>query len=67
MTLRKLILATAMLVSGFAFGQSYTTAPLADGFDYPVGKPDAAGYYVYRGFTPGGHLGRIGTEMGEGY
>lgn len=31
--------------------------PLADGFDLPVGKPDAAGYYVYRGYFPGGHLG----------
>ena len=31
--------------------------PLANGFDLPVGKPDAAGYYVFRGYYPGGHLG----------
>lgn len=38
-------------------GQAFTLVQLADGFDYPVGKPDAAGYYVYRGFTQHGHLG----------
>lgn len=31
--------------------------PLADGFDFPVGKPNADGYYVFRGYYPGGHLG----------
>jgi len=30
---------------------------LADGFDFPVGKPDATGYRISRGFTPHGHLG----------
>jgi murein DD-endopeptidase MepM/ murein hydrolase activator NlpD len=39
------------------YGQAFSTTRLADGFDYPVGKPDGAGYYVFRGFTPGGHLG----------
>jgi murein DD-endopeptidase MepM/ murein hydrolase activator NlpD len=35
------------------------TAPvrLADGFDFPVGKPDAQGYYKARGFRSHGHLG----------
>ncbi len=37
--------------------QSYTTAQLADGFDYPVGKPHGYGYYRARGFSPGGHMG----------
>jgi len=40
-----------------ANGQAFTTTRLADGFDIPVGKPDGAGYYVYRGFSPYGHLG----------
>lgn len=31
--------------------------PLCDGFDHAVGKPDAAGYYKFRGFAPNGHLG----------
>ena len=30
---------------------------LTDGFDYPVGKPNADNYYKSRGFTPHGHLG----------
>jgi len=30
---------------------------LADGFDFPVGKPDAQGYYKARGFRTKGHLG----------
>ena len=30
---------------------------MADGFDFPVGKPDAEGYYRARGYRPNGHLG----------
>ena len=30
---------------------------LADGFDFPVGKPEADGYYKARGFRPNGHMG----------
>lgn len=30
---------------------------VADGFDFPVGKPDAQGYYKARGFRSHGHLG----------
>lgn len=30
---------------------------LADGFDFPVGKPDAQGYYKARGFRSKGHMG----------
>jgi len=30
---------------------------LADGFDFPVGKPDAEGYYKARGYRAGGHMG----------
>src|SRR5205085_6221457 len=30
---------------------------IADGFDFPVGKPDAQGYYKARGFRSHGHLG----------
>ena len=46
--------------------QSYTTALLADGFDYPCGKPNGAGYYVYRGFSPNGHLGEDWNGNGGG-
>ena len=30
---------------------------LADGFDFPVGKPDGVGYHKSRGMKPNGHLG----------
>lgn len=46
--------------------QSYTSARLADGFDIPVGKPDGYGYYVYRGFSPHGHMGEDWNGNGGG-
>lgn len=39
---------------------------LADGFDFPVGKPDAKGYYKFRGYTPNGHLGEDWNGLGGG-
>lgn len=41
-------------------------APLADGFDQAVGKPDAKGYYIFRGFWPNGHLGEDWNGNGGG-
>lgn len=35
----------------------YSTTRSADGFDMPVGKPDAEGYYRSRGFIIGRHCG----------
>ena len=40
--------------------------PLADGFDFPVGPPDAEGYYKYRGFRANGHLGDDWNGLGGG-
>jgi len=39
---------------------------LADRFDYPVGFPDAYGYYTARGYTPNGHLGEDWNGRGGG-
>ncbi len=39
---------------------------LADGFDFPVGIPDAKGYYKYRGYTSNGHLGEDWNGVGGG-
>jgi len=39
---------------------------LADGFDLPVGKPDAKGYYRARGFRAHGHLGEDWDGVGGG-
>jgi murein DD-endopeptidase MepM/ murein hydrolase activator NlpD len=43
-----------------------TFIKLADGFDYPVGKPDAKGYYKARAFRPNGHLGEDWDGVGGG-
>ncbi len=39
------------------FGGTAANVRLADGFDFPVGWPNAVGYHKARGFTPNGHLG----------
>jgi murein DD-endopeptidase MepM/ murein hydrolase activator NlpD len=39
---------------------------LADGFDFPVGKPDAQGYYKARGFRSKGHVGEDWDGVGGG-
>jgi murein DD-endopeptidase MepM/ murein hydrolase activator NlpD len=39
---------------------------LANGFDFPVGKPDAQGYYKARGFRSRGHLGEDWDGLGGG-
>jgi murein DD-endopeptidase MepM/ murein hydrolase activator NlpD len=38
-----------LLLAGTASAQRPVMVNLADGFDYPVGKPNAAGYYKARG------------------
>jgi murein DD-endopeptidase MepM/ murein hydrolase activator NlpD len=42
------------------------TVRIADGFDFPVGKPDTHGYHRARGFTPGNHLGEDWDGDGGG-
>lgn len=39
---------------------------LADGFDFPVGKPNAENYYKSRGYWPNGHLGEDWNGKGGG-
>lgn len=43
-----------------------TRTRVADGFDFPVGKPNADGYYKARGFRPNGHLGEDWNGVGGG-
>ena len=40
--------------------------PLAEAFDFPVGKPEGHGYYKARGFYPNGHLGEDWNGNGGG-
>ncbi len=63
--LNRLLCFLLLAASGLQAGQTIRV-PLADGFDLPVGKPDAAGYYVYRGYYPGGHLGEDWNGNGGG-
>ncbi len=49
-----------------ATAQSFQSIPMADGFDYPVGKPNANGYYKRRGFYPNAHMGEDWNGNGGG-
>lgn len=42
------------------------TVPAADGFDYPVGAPDAIGYYNAQDFLVNTHLGEDWNGRGGG-
>ncbi len=59
-----LVLLTAGL--GTAAAAGYVRCQLADGFDFPVGKPNAEGYYKSRGYWPNGHLGEDWNGRGGG-
>lgn len=61
-----LALVTLLTLTEQSMAQSYTSTRLADGFDVPVGKPDGYGYYVYRGFSPYGHMGEDWNGNGGG-
>lgn len=56
------------LLTATAAAQSGSTirVRLADGFDFPVGKPDADGFYKARGYWPNGHLGEDWNGRGGG-
>ena len=58
------------LLSGIAFSAQAQLptafSRLADGFDFPIGKPDGRGYYKARGFRPNGHLGEDWDGLGGG-
>jgi murein DD-endopeptidase MepM/ murein hydrolase activator NlpD len=55
----KLVNPIAENTSALPIANTFDTAftKLADGFDFPVGKPDAQGYYKARGFRSHGHMG----------
>jgi len=66
---RKLAACAALLLAAAAPASAepeIVRIPLADGFDYPVGKPDGEGYYRSRGFWPNRHLGDDWNGIGGG-
>ena len=65
MRILTLILSLAFLLRS-APGADVAATLVADGFDFPVGKPDAEGYYRARGYRPNGHLGDDWNGKGGG-
>lgn len=65
-SLSRLIWLICLLAGGSTYAGYTVKVPLADGFDQAVGKPDARGYYVYRGFYPRVHLGEDWNGNGGG-
>jgi murein DD-endopeptidase MepM/ murein hydrolase activator NlpD len=59
-----LLVVFGLIVAAALAGPNEALTRLADGFDYPVGKPNADGYRVSRGFTPHGHLGEDWVGQG---
>jgi murein DD-endopeptidase MepM/ murein hydrolase activator NlpD len=53
-------------VQSLNFSSQSALTRLADGFDLPVGKSDARGYYKARGFTSHGHMGEDWDGVGGG-
>ena len=47
-------------------GADVAATLVADGFDFPVGKPDGEGYYRARGYHANGHLGDDWNGKGGG-
>jgi murein DD-endopeptidase MepM/ murein hydrolase activator NlpD len=66
-SMRKKLFAAAAVGLIAALAQADPNAALtrlADGFDFPVGRPNADGYRISRGFTPHGHLGEDWVGQG---
>ena len=60
------IFALSTLLCACARAERATAIFMADGFDFPVGKPNGDGYYKARGYTPNGHLGEDWNGRGGG-
>lgn len=58
--------ALVLALTGSGHAQGFARQQLADGFDFPVGKPNAEGYYKSRGYWPNGHLGEDWNGKGGG-
>ncbi len=64
---RLLVLPVLWLLSTLAVQAGHTIrVKVADGFDLPVGKPDAVGYYTARGYMPNAHQGEDWNGKGGG-
>ncbi len=59
-------LALAIPLCASLHAERKTAIFVADGFDFPVGKPNGDGFYKARGYTPNGHLGEDWNGRGGG-
>ncbi len=66
LVVRLVALSWIALYGQATYGANTIPTPIADGFDYPVGFPDAYGYYKARGYRPNGHLGEDWNGRGGG-
>src|SRR5262245_5899247 len=51
------VIVAVFLTGGTSSDDPWTSVPSADGFDFPVGPPDARGYYDAQPFGQDQHLG----------
>lgn len=61
-----LTLVLSGLLAAWVGAADHVRCQLADGFDFPVGKPNGDGYYKSRGYWPNGHLGEDWNGRGGG-
>jgi len=61
-----LILTLCLFYSATAYPKETSRIPPSDGFDFPVGAPNASGYYKARGFWTGTHPGEDWNGIGGG-
>lgn len=60
------LLVLSFSMDAAAQSSGHVRCHLADGFDFPVGKPNADGFYKSRGYWPNGHLGEDWNGRGGG-
>ena len=61
-----LLLIALPVRTGIASSEQKELIKMANGFDFPVGPPDAEDYYKSRGFRPNGHLGEDWNGLAGG-
>jgi len=66
MTTRIILLTLLFLVAGCKQEIPVNPEYIADGFNFPVGKANAIGYYNAQGFTKNNHLGEDWNGVGGG-
>jgi murein DD-endopeptidase MepM/ murein hydrolase activator NlpD len=64
--LKTLVWLLIFLIGGRLVAIDTIRCQLADGFDFPVGKPNGDNYYKFRGYHANGHMGEDWNGRGGG-